>query len=56
VNLYRKVSIDPKVEIKAIGALRKLGDRFKMVSKTEYYLSEKQCRLLKKLKIPYKQL
>jgi len=54
-NAYRKISVDPKVEVKMVGALRKFGQPFMAVSRTEYYISEKQCNLLRKLKIPYKQ-
>ncbi|MGI0088386.1 MAG: hypothetical protein ACREBI_10605 [Nitrosotalea sp.] len=54
-NTYRKVRIEPQVEIKAIGVLRRSGESFRAVSKTEY-ISGKQCEKLNSKKIPYEKL
>ncbi|MGI0065626.1 MAG: hypothetical protein ACREA5_02640 [Nitrosotalea sp.] len=56
MNTYRKVQVDPKIEVKMIGALRKSGQPFRAVSRTEYYISKKQCDILSKLNIPYAKL
>ncbi|SMH71585.1 hypothetical protein [Candidatus Nitrosotalea okcheonensis] len=56
LNTYRKVQVDPKIEAKMIGALRKSGQPFRAVSRTEYYISKKQCDILSKLNIPYTKL
>ncbi|MGI0101953.1 MAG: hypothetical protein ACREA7_05080 [Nitrosotalea sp.] len=56
LNTYRKVKVDPKIEVKMIGALRKSGQPFMAVSRTEYYISKKQCDILSKLNIPYTKL
>jgi hypothetical protein len=56
VNTYAKIRIDPKIEAKMIGELRKTGQPFRSVSRTEYYISKKQCESLKKANIPYKTL
>jgi hypothetical protein len=56
INTYRKVRVDPNIEVKMIGALRKSGQPFRAVSRTEYYISQKQCDLLSKLNIPYTKL
>jgi len=55
-NAYRKVRIDPQVEVKAIGILRRSGESFRAVSKTEYFISGKQCEKLSSKKIPYEKL
>jgi hypothetical protein len=55
-NTYRKVRIEPKVEVKAIGVLRGSGEPFRAVSKTEYFISGKQCEKLNSKKIPYEKL
>ncbi len=56
LNTYRKVRVAPKDEAKMIGALLKTGERFKAVSKTDYYITGKQCITLSKNKIPYQKL
>lgn len=56
LDTYRKVRVDPKIEVKMIGALRKSGQQFRAVSRTEYYISQKQCDLLSKLNIQYTKL
>ncbi|MDE1831413.1 MAG: hypothetical protein KGI02_03475 [Thaumarchaeota archaeon] len=56
LNTYRKVQVDPTIEAKMIGALRKSGQPFRAVSRTEYYISKKQCDILSKLNIPYTKL
>lgn len=55
-NTYRKVSVDPKNEAKMIAVLLKTREQFKAVSKTEYYITQKQCTTLSKNKIPYQKL
>ncbi|MDE1841631.1 MAG: hypothetical protein KGI09_07095, partial [Thaumarchaeota archaeon] len=55
-NTYRKVRIEPQVEIKAIAVLRRSGESFRAVSKTEYFISGKQCEKLNSKKIPYEKL
>ena len=51
---YRRVRVsDPKVELRMVSELRKLGQPFKAVSKTDYIISNKQCTMLKSKKIPY---
>lgn len=56
LNTYRKVYVDPKIEAKMIGVLRKNGQPFRTISRTEYYISKKQCDILSKLNIPYTKL
>lgn len=56
LNTYRKVKVDPRVEAKMIGVLRKSWQPFRAVSRTEYYISKKQCDILSKLNIPYTRL
>ncbi|HKU32765.1 MAG TPA: hypothetical protein VJR22_02830 [Candidatus Nitrosotalea sp.] len=56
LNTYRKVHVDPKIEAKMIGVLRKSGQPFRAISRTEYYISKKQCDILSKLNIPYTKL
>lgn len=56
LNTYRKVHVDPKIEAKMIGVLRKSGQPFRAISGTEYYISKKQCDILSKLNIPYTKL
>lgn len=53
---YRKVRVDPKNEIKMVDTLLKTSQPFKAISKTEYYISKKQCATLTKRKIPYQEL
>jgi len=53
LNSYRKIKVDPKNEVKMIGVLRTTGQPFKAVSRTEYYISRKQCNTLSKNKIDY---
>lgn len=51
---YRRVRIsDPENELRMISELRKFGQPFKAVSRTDYILSSKQCAILKRKKIPY---
>jgi hypothetical protein len=40
-------------EIKMVSELRRIGQPFKAVSKTDYIVSDKQCKVLKSKKIPY---
>jgi len=56
LNTYGKVRIDPKVEAKVIGELRKTGQPFRAVSRTDYYISKTQCKSLEKANIPYQKL
>ena len=56
LNSYRKVRVDPKNEAEMIGALLRTGRPFKAVSKTDYYITERQCNTLSKNKIPYQKL
>lgn len=53
---YRKVRVDPKVEEKIVTELMKSGQPFKAVSKTEYFISGKQCATLNSKNIPYEKL
>lgn len=51
---YNRVRVsNPKHEIKMISELRNIGQPFKVVSKTDYIISSKQCEILKSKKIPY---
>ena len=51
---YRKVRVvNQKDELRMVSELRKFGQSFKAVSKTDYIISIKQCDLLKSKKIPY---
>jgi hypothetical protein len=52
-NTYNKVRVEPEVEAKIIGVLRKSGQPFRAVSRTDYYISKKQCDTLSQLNIPY---
>lgn len=56
LNTYRKVRVKPKNEARMIGTLLKTGDQFKAISKTDYYMTRKQCATLSKNKIPYQKL
>lgn len=56
LNTYRKVRVEPKNEAKMIGTLLKTGEQFKAISKTDYYITRKQCATLSKNKIPYQKL
>ncbi len=53
---YIKISVKPKPEIRMVGVLLKTSQSFYAVSKTEYYISRTQARLLTKKKIPFKKL
>lgn len=55
-GIYQKVQVDPKIEAKMIGVLRKTGLPFKSVSRTDYYISKTQCQTLTKAGISYKKL
>lgn len=41
-------------ELRLVSELRKFGQPFKIVSKTDYEVSAKQCNILKNKKIPYR--
>lgn len=56
LNSYRKVRVESKNEAKMIGVLLRTGEPFKAVSKTSYYITERQCNTLSKNKIPYQKL
>ena len=56
LNTYNKVEVKPENEAKIIGVLRKSGQPFRAVSRTEYYISKKQCDTLSQLNIPYTKL
>jgi len=56
VNTYRKVRVDPKLEPKIVDILMKSGQPFKAVSRTEYFISKKQCATLNSKNIPYDRL
>lgn len=51
---YQKVIVDPKNEAKMVDALLKTNQSFKAVSRTEYYITKKQCSILARKNIPYK--
>ena len=53
---YRKVSVKPQNEVRMVDTLLKTNQPFKAVSRTEYYISKKQCATLTKSKIPYTKL
>ena len=53
---YRKVRVDPKNEVKMVDALLKTNQSFKAISKTEYYITKRQCSTLTRKNIPYKKL
>ena len=53
---YRKVRVAPKNEVKMVDALLKTNQSFTAVSRTEYFISKKQCATLTKKKIPYHKL
>lgn len=54
---YMRVRIlDPKAELKLVSELRKFGQPFKAVSKTDYIISDKQCLILKSKKIFYEHI
>ncbi len=55
-NIYRRVRVDPSVEVKAVTVLMKSGQSFTAVSKTDYFVSGKQCELLSNSNIPYTKL
>ena len=55
-DYYIKISVEPKPEIRLVGALLNTGQSFKAVSKTEYIITTKQARLLTKKKIPFKKV
>jgi hypothetical protein len=55
-NTYNKVKIQPNIEVKIIGILRKSGQPFRAISRTEYYISKKQCDILSKSHMPYTKL
>jgi len=51
---YRKVRVvNQKDELRMVSELRRFGQPFKAVSKTDYIISIKQCDILKSKKIPY---
>ena len=53
---YRKVRVAPKNEIKMVDVLLKTSQPFKAISRTEYFISKRQCATLTKRKIPYQKL
>lgn len=55
-NTYRRVRVDPSVEVKAVSVLMRSGQSFTAVSKTDYFISRKQCELLNDSDIPYTKL
>lgn len=51
---YRLIRVsDPENELRMISELRKFGQPFKAVSRTDYILSNKQCSILKRKNIQY---
>jgi len=55
-NTCRRIRFDPQVEVSGVSALMKSGQPFKAVSKTDYFVSRKQCETLTSLNIPYTKL
>ena len=53
---YVKIRVDPKNDVKMISALLKTNRPFKAVTKTDYYITTKQCAILTRKKIPYTKL
>ncbi len=52
---YTRIRVsDIDDEIKMVSELRKIGNPFKVISKTDYIISNKQCKVLRNKKIPYK--
>lgn len=51
---YHRIRVtDLQNEIRMVSELRKIGQPFKAVSKTDYIVSDKQCNVLKTKKISY---
>jgi hypothetical protein len=54
-GVYKRVTIDPEEEVKAIGVLMGLGDDFRVITETDYVISDKQCAVLKGNGIHYRE-
>ena len=53
---YRKIKVSFENEVEMLDVLLSTNQRFKAVSKDEYFITKKQCSLLTKKNIPYQQL
>lgn len=53
---YRRIKVAPKNEERMLDVLMNDGETFKAISKDEYYITNKQCTLLTRKKIPYQKI
>ena len=53
---YRKIRVSVENEVEMLDVLLSTNQRFKAVSKDEYFITKKQCVLLTEKNIPYQQL
>ena len=53
---YRKIKVLPQNEVRMLDILLSTSQQFNAISKDEYYITEKQCNILTKKRVPYQKL